>query len=250
MNAPRQHLAAALVSALLLAGAAQGAVDPFQGTWTTTLHGRDLNGDKVADAFYDSELKITWLADARLADVPPAGGAMAWYDAKTWAENLNFYGVTGWRLPRVLPIDGSAFRLGGSTDASTDEGSALPGLGWGKASELGDMFYVTLGNSRDCGLPPLAGACNTGPINRLVTDVLQNYFWSDNPDQYPLPDDSRFLFEMSQGGQGTWLPGLKIQAWAVHPGDVPSIPEPATSALMLAGLLAAALAAQQRQSAA
>ncbi len=38
-----------------------------QGTWETTLKPRDLTGDGVADAYYDTVLDITWLADANLA---------------------------------------------------------------------------------------------------------------------------------------------------------------------------------------
>ena len=48
-------------AAMLLAGAAQAAGVPGQGTWETTLQARDLNGDSVTDTFYDTALNITWL---------------------------------------------------------------------------------------------------------------------------------------------------------------------------------------------
>ena len=39
-----------------------------QGTWETTLQGRDLDGNAATfEAYYDAELNITWLADANLA---------------------------------------------------------------------------------------------------------------------------------------------------------------------------------------
>ena len=36
-----------------------------QGTWESTLHGRDLDGFvDTFEAYYDSELNITWFAQA------------------------------------------------------------------------------------------------------------------------------------------------------------------------------------------
>ena len=36
-----------------------------QGTWETTLQARDLDGNlSTAEAYYDTDLDITWLADA------------------------------------------------------------------------------------------------------------------------------------------------------------------------------------------
>ena len=39
-----------------------------QGTWETTLQGRDLDGNAATfEAYYDTVLDITWLADANAA---------------------------------------------------------------------------------------------------------------------------------------------------------------------------------------
>ena len=39
-----------------------------QGTWETSLLPRDLDGDlSTAEAYYDTDLNITWLADANYA---------------------------------------------------------------------------------------------------------------------------------------------------------------------------------------
>ena len=43
---------------------AQAAGVSGQGTWETTLQARDINHDGTVDAYYDSELHITWLTDA------------------------------------------------------------------------------------------------------------------------------------------------------------------------------------------
>ncbi len=48
-----------------------------------------LNGQAV----YDTDLNLTWLADAN------AGGLLNQKDAESWANSLSIDGVTGWRLP-------------------------------------------------------------------------------------------------------------------------------------------------------
>lgn len=88
----------ALLLAMSLAGAAQAVGVPGQGTWETTLQARDLDGNLAngPEAFYDTTLDVTWLADAN------QNGPMNWEAAKTWAANLNVNGVTGWRLPSYI----------------------------------------------------------------------------------------------------------------------------------------------------
>ena len=78
--------AAAAVSMLLagLSGAAAAAAVPGQSTWETTLQARDLDGDTVTDAFYDTTLNVTWLRNANV------NGQMTWNDANPWAANLVF----------------------------------------------------------------------------------------------------------------------------------------------------------------
>ena len=53
-----------VVSALACSAVAQALPVLGQGTWETTLQARDLNGDSVTDAYYDTSLNITWLANA------------------------------------------------------------------------------------------------------------------------------------------------------------------------------------------
>jgi hypothetical protein len=78
---------AAGVATVLLAGVAQAAGVPGQGTWETTLQPRDLNGDKVAAAFYDTDLKLTWLRDANV------NWSMNWETAVVgWADGFSLGG--------------------------------------------------------------------------------------------------------------------------------------------------------------
>lgn len=71
-----------LIAASLVSGAAQAA-----------LQGRDLNGSAGSfEAYYDTVLDITWLADADYAKTSgyDADGYMTWTAANTWAANLSF----------------------------------------------------------------------------------------------------------------------------------------------------------------
>jgi len=64
-----------------------------QGTWETTLQGRDLDGNNLtAEAYYDTALDITWLANADI------NGEMDWFAANTWAGVL-----VSTALPAVSP---------------------------------------------------------------------------------------------------------------------------------------------------
>lgn len=105
-------------AAMLLAGAAQAAGVPGQGTWETTLQARDLNGDGQTDTFYDTSLNITWLRDANV------NGLMIWADAISWADNFSFGGYTDWRLP------------------TSDQCNGFGCTG----SEMGHLWYSELGN--------------------------------------------------------------------------------------------------------
>ena len=83
-------------AALLPLGTAQAAGVSGQGTWETTLLPRDINGDNIVDAFYDTVLDVSWLANAN------ANGPMNWATATAWAAGLDVYGKTGWRLPTMI----------------------------------------------------------------------------------------------------------------------------------------------------
>ena len=77
----------------VISPAAQAAPVAGQGNWETTLQARDINRDGTVDAYFDTGLNITWLADWN------ANGPMSWFDAMVWAAALNVHSVTGWRLP-------------------------------------------------------------------------------------------------------------------------------------------------------
>lgn len=203
-----------------------------QGTWETTLQGRDLDGNAATfEAFYDTTLGITWLADANLAQTSryDADGYMSWDVAQTWAASLNVNGVTGWRLATMT-----------DTGAPGCEGLAFSGTDCGfnvstGASELAHMFFVTLGNRAIVNAARVSqsgGLSNTGPFS----NVKANAYWTDVTNA-PFRG-SAWAFYNNQGYQGPASKELEFSAWAVRTGDVSAVPEPEGVAMALAAVAA------------
>ena len=159
-----------------LAASAQAAARracpiPSRGTWKKTLQPRDLDGDGVVDAFYDTVLNITWLRDADVA------GPMVWEAAGTWARSLRPGGLGSWRLPSLVNRQGSIPEFGfRATDCGYNVRTAARGTVY---SELAHLWYVTLGNQA---YYDPAGECrragwgleNTGDFQRLRPD----FYWT------------------------------------------------------------------------
>lgn len=192
--------------------------------------------DRGNGLIYDDSTNLTWMQDANYAKTSgytgtgvDAYGRMNWFAAKIWAANLSFGGYDDWRLPTTNPQQA--------------------GLGLTE-SELGHMFFVNLHNKGACdpnlscfGTPVLgAGFLNKGPFS--FTDAT--IFWTETPvyGQY----DEAWVFSAYLGFQGTSNKGEGYyQTWAVRDGDVASVPEPASIALVGLGLLS--LAVVRRKSA-
>jgi len=155
-------------------------------------------------AYYDPVANLTWLADA--------GGASIernWADANAWAASLNVDGVTGWRLPTTTVPDASCDSTGFNCTGS----------------EMGNLFYNTLGNT--------AGGTNlnTGPFSNYGYGIT--YYWTAT--EYDT--NSAWYFHISEGLQGYTGKGDNIYAWAVHSGDVSPVPVPAAAWLFGSGII-------------
>lgn len=216
-----------------------------QGTWESTLQPRDLDGDtSTIEAFFDTVLNITWLADANFAQTSgfDSDGQMTWTNASAWANSLTVNGVAGWRLPTTTPIDGVVFNTIFSNNATTDSGYAASD-GWvdgagNPVSELGHLYYVALGNLGFCapdnGAPSSCapstgwGLSNTGAFSNMQT----SYYWTDAIQ--PAATLSAWALRMGWGEQDTRGQTNEHFAWAVHDGDV-GAPVPAPAALWLLG---------------
>ncbi|WP_297528291.1 hypothetical protein [Thiohalobacter sp.] len=250
----KTHLWGAICASALAFATATLEAAPVsgQGTWETTLLPRDLTGDGVADAYYDTVLDITWLADANLAATEAFGtaginaGTMAWDTANTWIANMNavsYLGYSDWRLPTLSPINGSAFDDNFAYDGRTDSGynitapgSAHPGS---TASEMAHLFYNTLGNTgwydtsgntTGCTAPDYC-LTNTGPF----ANIQPSNYWSGL--EYASNTNRAWDFGFYDGNQLTYLKSFTRYAWAVRPGDVSAVPLPAAVWLFGTGLM-------------
>jgi hypothetical protein len=226
-----KHFAFALASAISLTSHAT----PISslGTWETTLSARDINKDGITDAYYDSVLNITWLADANYAKTSgwaaahtlSKDGRLYWAAGNTWVNQLDIYGITGWRMPTHASL------------RSPENTKYSP------ANELSHLFSVTLGNFsaiNDAGTAYTSCFINFGKSNcfrntGLFLNTNQADFWYGNYAESSFP----FYFSSSIGAGGWLYPSEYFQVWAVHNGDImppAPVPEPASIALVLLSL--------------
>lgn len=197
-----------------------------QGTWETTLQGRDLDGNlSTSEAYYDISLNITWLADANYA-----GTTMDWLTANAWAANLNPYGsgITNWRLPAVTDTGAPGPQCANNgTDCGYNVDTA--------SGEMAHMFYATLGNKGyydTAGNYPQPGwgLSNTGPFSNVQT----HFYWSSM--EVPPNTIFRWYFHFDFGGQHDYIyEPFGYYSWAVHAGDVGAAVVPVPAAVWLFG---------------
>lgn len=206
-----------------------------QGTWETTLRGRDLDGDiSTFEAWYDTVLDITWLADAGLAKTSGyvADGYLQWDDAIVWIGMLNassYLGYSGWRLPTLTPVNGIEITYATTYDGTTDRcyNLSAPGTPYAgtTAGEMAHLHFNTLGNTGYfdfVGNPdqPGYGVTNSGPF----VNIEETGYWTDI--EYALNLTGAWKFHFKWGYQD---PDPKFvtnyTAWVVHSGDIGSPPK-------------------------
>ena len=202
----------AISASMAISPAAQAGPVAGQGNWETTLQARDINRDGTVDAYFDTGLSITWLADWN------ANGPMSWFDAKVWAAALNVHSVTGWRLP--------------STSAAAD-GRVKPDP---SSSEMAHMYYATWGN---VGYPDAGyGLSNTADFINVLDSTV---YWSGT-DVASNPNLAWYFYAfLGFQDLGGYAKSARLYAVAVRDGDVQVVPEPPMPALLGPALLALGL---------
>jgi len=158
--------------------------------------------DRGNGLVYDSDLNITWLKDANLAQTSlyDADGRMSWTAANAWAEQLNFAGFSDWRLP-------------GLTNSNICVGSQCSN------SELAHLFYGELGGQAEADL-----ATQHNANYALFSNVQSSVYWLR--DSLAIAPGYALGWGFVTGGgvlagyQNLYNQGSEFHAWAVHAGDI------------------------------
>ena len=210
----------------------------------TTNSAQALLIDRGNGLLYDNVLNVTWLQDANYAKTSgySATGLMDWASANTWADNLIFDGLTGWRLATNTPINGSSFNYNASFDGTTDESYNISS----PKNELAYMYKVNLGLKAQYSSIGVAqsdsGIFGNGAIGGqnnvdLVKNLQSYYYWSGAEYPRTYGNANAWVLDSSYGSSTYSVTYNQFYAWAVRPGDVIAVPEPAAFWLFSIGLM-------------
>lgn len=196
-------------------------------------------------AVYDTELDITWVANANLARTETFGlpvgsslgthpadslgmdGVITVYGDMNWAGMLhwfdamndaNYLGFNDWRLPTTLVPDASC------------SGSDSTGFNC-SGSEMGHLYYEEFGALAN------GNALSGDKVKLAMFTELQTYIGAYMSGTAAVNDAWIRSFNLFAGGQANFLSKELVNlTWAVRSGDVAVVPAPAALWLFSSGL--------------
>ena len=208
-----------LIFAVISFSGTHSAIASLIGVLPATPGGTDYR------AIYDNVANLTWLKDANYIETSGftsagtvTGGRTQWSDANDFVAGLNINGVTGWRLPTTPQVDPSC----GLQNPSHG--------GYCTGSELGNLYYNVLGGVY--GTP--IGQYHNNNYN-FFSNVKDGVYWSST--EYYLVSTAAWGFTTNGGGTSAYDKAGWNYAWAVHVGDVSTVPIPAAVWLFSSALL-------------
>lgn len=161
-------------------------------------------------AYYDDQLDITWTANADI------NGFTSWSNHVDWAAGLEINGVDGWRLAS-MDVDGDGTVTNCVTVGTVQAACA--------DSEFGHLFFYGAGTTMGSGVT----SASPSPFSNL----MDGSYFSGTEDGA----SRAWVFRFTNGGFSAIGKGQVSVAWAVHDGDVGTVPEPAHALLLVTGAL-------------
>jgi hypothetical protein len=217
------------------------------------LVARYLGGASEINAYYDTESNITWLKNTlmgageldlfNLENVNDNGSmrvAAAW-SYLTRLNTANYLGFNDWRMPNANLTD------------STCQYTGFSGLSFGRYCDQNEMIRLFENNASARSLFDFHGAdrsdywtANFGSLGLYYNWTAYGYNVAARTD---VAGDDGSLTSQTYGVFSNFYTSDYSNLWVVRTGDIAtsSVPEPATAALLMFGLVAFGWQARRRR---